>query len=491
MWLTIMRQEWKILVADRTAWFVIGVFALTIGYAALNGARHLRQHRQGLDRFLAAQEAHTDKLQKRASAMERYLTSGNAVANLPRYERYEYDFGPLDARYASAINVLSASCPPPALASISIGLSDLYPVAHTVSWWNTELVSTAEPTESPLKLLTGNFDMAFVILYLFPLFILALCFNLIAAEKEGGNLNMLLAQGITLRTLLAGKLVSRVLLILVPVLVFTALGALLSGITINSIATATRLLGWMLIAVIYGAFWFGLAVLVNGFGKSAAVNAMILVVCWLALVLLIPTVASRLATTLHPVPSRAEFIDAKREIPLAVEQMDQEILKQRFFRDHPEFASDGPYTDWGRYGIMTVAKEEEVGRRLEDTRRRFDEQLAKQERIVNTLGYVSPSILAQRALYDFAGTGAARHQNYLSQANRYNLKWKTHFWPAMFTGAPFSAAEYDRIPRFEYTEESLSVVIRRAITPMTALLVLASVLGALGIRAYRRYPIVG
>lgn len=491
MWLTIVQHEWKNLIADRTAWFVIGTFALTIGYAALNGAMHVHRHRLGIDRFLAAQQAHTDQLQKRARSMEHYLASGNAIASLARYERYEYDFGPRDARYVSAVNPLSAICPPPPLASLSIGLSDLYPVAHTVSWWNTELVSAAEPTESPLKLLIGNFDLAFVILYLFPLFILALCFNLIAAEKEGGNLGMLLAQGITLRTLLAGKVVSRALLIFVPVLVFTAVGALLGGVDTNSISTATRLLGWMWVAVLYGAFWFGLAVLVNGFGKTAAVNAMILVVCWLTLVLLIPTTVTRIATTFHPVPSRAEFINAKREIPLAVEQMDQEVLKQQFFRDHPEFAAAGPYTDWGQYGIVNVAKEEEVAQRFQETSRRFDEQLAKQERTVNLLGYLSPSILAQRALYDFAGASAARLQNYLSQASRYNRQWKIHFWPAMFTGRTFSATDYDTIPRFEYQEEALSRVIRRAVPPMMALFIFASVLVVLGIRTYRRYPIVG
>jgi ABC-2 type transport system permease protein len=491
VWRRVMRHEWRHLVADRTAVIVFTAFALTIGYALLNGATQVRRQESGARRFLAAQEANTLRLQERARAMESYLAAGGTVENLPRYERYEHDFGPLDARYAAAHNPLSAVSPPPPLAALTVGLSDLYPAAHTVSWWDTETVSAAEPTESPLKLLTGSFDLAFVMLYLFPLFILALCFNLIAAEKEGGTLGMLLAQPITLRTLLAGKVLARAPLIFVPVVFFTAAGTLLSGIEVGMAATAWRLLGWAAVVALYGAFWFGLAVLVNGLGRTAATNAMTLLVCWLAFVVLLPTAVTLLATTLHPAPSRAEFVNAKRELPFEVEGMDEGLLREQFFRDHPEFSRDWQYTDWGLYGIANVAKEEEVERRLQATRRRFDEQLSRQEGVVNALGHLSPAILAQRALYDFAGAGADRRRHYLSQAKAYNREWKAHFWPAMFKGTPFSAADYDRLPRFEYREEPAGVAARRAFGPLLTLFVFASVSGALGVRAYRRYPVVG
>jgi ABC-2 type transport system permease protein len=485
-----MRHELRSLVADRSVWLVIAVFALTIGYAVFNGATLARRQHRGAQRFLHAQESKTRRFQERAGAMENYINSGHAVADLPRHERYEYDFGPLDPRYASAANPFSAVLPPPPLAPLTVGLSDLFPVAHTVSWWNLEMVSAAEQTESPLKLLTGNFDLAFVMLYLLPLFILALCFNLFASEKESGTLSLLLSQPINLYTLLAGKIIARALLIFLPVSAFTVAGCLLSGLDLGNSEAPVRLLGWMFVIALYGAFWFGLAVAVNGIGKSAASNAMTLIVCWLALLVVVPTAANLLATALYAVPSRAEFIDANREIPIAVEEIDDAQLRAQFFKDHPEFPADGAYSDWGRTAIVNVAKQEEGAQKLRAIRRRFDGQLSKQQALVSACGFLSPAILAQAALYDIAGAGTARYRHYLSQADAYNREWKANFWPAMFTGKIFSSADYDRIPRFSYQEERLSDVARRAAAPLFALLVMFSVIVTLGIRAYRRYPIV-
>jgi hypothetical protein len=124
VWRKVMGYEWRNLVADHTVWLVIAVFALTIGYAVLNGATLARQQQRGAQRFLRAQEAKTSQFQERAGVMENYLNSAHALADLPRYERYEYVFGPLDPRYASAANPLSAVLPPPPMAPLTMGVSD-------------------------------------------------------------------------------------------------------------------------------------------------------------------------------------------------------------------------------------------------------------------------------------------------------------------------------------------------------------------------------
>jgi ABC-2 type transport system permease protein len=168
--------------------------------------------------------------------------------------------------------------------------------------------------------------------------------------------------------------------------------------------------------------------------------------------------------------------------------MDERLLREQFFKDHPEFPPDGGYSDWGRYAIVNAAQEEEVARRLEVTRRRYDEQMAKQQALVDALGFLSPVTLAQGALYEIAGVGASRYRHYRAQADEYNRKWKAHFWPRMFTGDAFTSSDYDRIPRFSYSEEPLRDVVKRVALPITILAILSLALGWFGLRAYRRYP---
>ena len=62
---------------------------------------------------------------------------------------------------------------------------------------------------SPRKLLVGHFDLLFVMVYGYPLLIIALTYNLLATEREEGTLALVLAQPIRLRTLVAAKIALR------------------------------------------------------------------------------------------------------------------------------------------------------------------------------------------------------------------------------------------------------------------------------------------
>jgi ABC-2 type transport system permease protein len=79
--------------------------------------------------------------------------------------------------------------PPSPLAVLSVGRSDLDTLAYRVET-NTPPTPRREQTDYPLRLLMGHLDFAFVVLYLYPLFILALSYNQISFEREGGMLSL-------------------------------------------------------------------------------------------------------------------------------------------------------------------------------------------------------------------------------------------------------------------------------------------------------------
>jgi ABC-2 type transport system permease protein len=87
--------------------------------------------------------------------------------------------------------------------------------------------------------------------------------------------------------------VLRAIVIFSPALLFSLLGFFLSG----GRASLAQLLLWVTVVVAYGAFWFALAIAVNALGKNAATNAVMLAACWLAFVVVIPSVINLLATT--------------------------------------------------------------------------------------------------------------------------------------------------------------------------------------------------
>ena len=127
-----------------------------IGYAVVNGVRWVNFQRAAL-RAEAEQVARYERI----TARERLERAGKPVTGFgdPRNPTmFGSRFGP---RYA----VL----PPAALAPLSVGQSDLLPFYFKVSTDARETVVAATEIENPHRLLVGRFDLAFVLVFLYPL----------------------------------------------------------------------------------------------------------------------------------------------------------------------------------------------------------------------------------------------------------------------------------------------------------------------------------
>jgi len=84
----------------------------------------------------------------------------------------------------------------------------------------------------------------------------------------------------------------------------------------------------------------------------------------------------------------------------------------------------------------------------------------------------------------------ARRQDFFRQVESFQRSWNQFFWPRLFRDAVFTSADYDRIPRFAYTENPLGHIVSRTMTSIIALALAPIALGWLGLRAYLRYPVV-
>jgi cell division protein FtsW (lipid II flippase) len=92
--------------------------------------------------------------------------------------------------------------------------------------WRQPSIAAATDPENPHRLLIGRFDAAFVVVFLVPLFIIALTYSLIAGERERGTLALLLAQPVTLPALITAKLAPRVIIVVALLALIAVLFAL-------------------------------------------------------------------------------------------------------------------------------------------------------------------------------------------------------------------------------------------------------------------------
>jgi ABC-2 type transport system permease protein len=469
---TLIRHEWRSLAADGSTWIAVTLFAAAIGYGAFNGVRWSAFQR---DAIAKAQEEETERHGKHEAEILR-ITRERATVSAGSDPRNPDAVGrSLGARYAIL--------PPTPLSPLAVGQSDLLPYYIKVTTDARETVLAATEIENPQRLLTGRFDLAFVLIYLYPLLILALTYNLLSAEKEQGTLVLALSQPVSVRRLIAAKVALRFAVFVAALILTTVLAMALGGIHLAGLSVSSRFLMWAAAVTLYGLFWFTTAIAVTAFGKSSATNAMFLAGTWLVLVVLVPSLLSMAALTMYPVPSRVEMIQAMRVASDDANTEGSKLLS-RYYEDHPELATGDAQQAMNDFNLVRVAVSAEVERQVRPVLNRYAEQLAKQQQIVEQARFFSPAILLQDALNDVAGTSAARHGEFIKQVEVYHEQWREYFVRLMFQKARLE--NYSDLPRFEFREEATGDVARRVAVSLAGLALPIVFLGAL---AFVRLPL--
>jgi ABC-2 type transport system permease protein len=476
----IMRHEWRSLNADRTLWVLAGLLALLIGYGVYNGARWVEF------RHNAVQEAQVDE-------RDRYRRHQAAIPEIEAGRKEVSSW--LDPRFPSvasySVGTRYAVMPPGPLAALSVGQSDLYPYYFRVSRLGKETFVNNDEIENPTILLAGRFDLAFVIVYLFPLLILAVSYNLLSAEREQGTLAMAMSQPVALRSFVLGKVGLRALVVLLIAAVCSLLGFLVAGISFWEDGALWRLGFWIAIVAAYGAFWFGLALLINAVGKSSATNAMMLFALWLVFVLIVPSIFNLVVTSVYPVPSRVEMIQATRRASAEATARGSELLS-RYYEDHPELAPANAL-DPNEFFNRTLAVQEETDRLRRPVMEHFDRQVAGQQSLVNRFRFISPAIVVQTALNDLAGTDPARYQHFHTLVDGFHQRWRDYFIPRIRQQEKIklTPADYDNFPTFAFREEASRPVVGRTFAGLLGLIMPAGVVAGVGLFRLRRYEVAG
>jgi ABC-2 type transport system permease protein len=474
MLIRILHHEWKNLLADRTLWVLTGLFAVVTFYGVYNGARWASFQRETIAQALQEES-------ERLRGHREFVASGAEPPTPWRDPRSPYSVGgSMGRRYAYL--------PPSPLAPLAVGQSDLYPYYFQVSTGSKQSFLNNYELENPENLLAGRFDLAFAIVYLFPLLILALSYNVLSAEKEQGTLAMVLSQPVSLRTLAFGKIALRAVIVLALGLGLATAAYLASGSAV--FASLGPLLLWTSVVAAYCLLWFSVAVAVNAFGRSSAANAMILAGIWLVLVVIVPASVNLFVTGAYPVPSRVELVQAIREATNDANARAAQVMS-RYFLDHPEMVPQGEAPDPNDYQTRSYAIREDVERAMAPVLARYDEQLLAQQAQVDRLKYLSPSIVAQEALNDIAGTGLARYKHFLGLVDRFHQEWRDYFVPKVFARRSLTASDYEAFPAFQFGEESGAAVRGRVSAGLAGLVVPLILVFAAGMGGLRRYPVTG
>jgi len=137
-----------------------------------------------------------------------------------------------------------------------------------------------------------------------PIIGIALGFDAINSERTSGNLSRLLAQPIYRDSLINGKFLAGLtmiaILIVSVVVIVAGLGLRLIGVPPEA-EEILRLFIFVVVSILYGAFWMSLAVLFSVLFRKTSTSALASIAVWMFLFLFMGIIANLIAGAVFPV----------------------------------------------------------------------------------------------------------------------------------------------------------------------------------------------
>ncbi|RVU46316.1 ABC transporter permease [Rubrivivax rivuli] len=355
-----------------------------------------------------------------------------------------------------------------------------------------------EVRQSSLLLRFGQLTPAFVLQVLAPLLLVFIGHAAVAREREAGTLRVLLAQGLSARTLVAGKalaLGSVAALMLLPATLALAAMVAFGG------APALPALGLALGYAVALALWVLVVVAVSALCRRGRDALLVLLALWVAVVVAVPRAASELASTQAPLPTRVETdITISRELAALADAHNAGDVRHAAFRQRTlaqygvSRIEDLPLN---YKGLVAMESERQTSELFV---RHGNESFARQEAQqawVDRFAVLSPVLALRRLSMVLAGTDLQAYRRFMegAEAHRYQMVQALNRLQAeQMTLATDRSSRDDRISRvhwqgiagFEHRPEATGSKLLRAWPAAAALLVWLLGLGGLLLWAARR-----
>jgi ABC-2 type transport system permease protein len=312
------------------------------------------------------------------------------------------------------------------LTGLAISQRDINSSLQTITIRGLEGQKYDADLRNPFLLFIGNFDFSFVILYLFPLVIIVLLFNLFSEEYETGTWMFVKSQTSRPVKILLVKLSIPLCFLIVVYLSLIVMAYFILNIPLN-----TLFISFVVSNLFYLLFWFSLSLFIISFFRSSYFNSIALLSTWLLLTIVIPASINNYVSQKYPVPESLDTMIKQRDGYHKKWDIPKENTLNIFFMEYPSF-KDYSWKkegfDWMWYYAMQHAGDMES----RGDSKEFVNKLKARERTTVFFSYFFPTLYNQLMNTNLAGSDLSRHLNYLESMTNYHEVKRLYFYPKIF-----------------------------------------------------------
>ncbi len=339
----------------------------------------------------------------------------------------------------------------------------------------------------------GTLSINFILLYLFPLLIILIGYNTFSKELEYNTLTLLKSQGVSPVKLALGKWLAT----FIPISVLTTIVFLFVGIVL-SVMTDLMFFNWASLFTLYLTYSIyyiiitTITVLFSIWSKSSGVSLVCSLIVWIVFSFITPKIATNVANTNYPYPSKLEFntlieedkkngLDGHNPWNKAAKELEQQTLKKYGV----DSISQLPFN---YAGYRMQKGEEHEAKIYEKHYKNLNKIALDQNGIYRKLSFLSPFLPVRFLSMDIANTSDNLHWKFTQEAEsyriiqqqflNYDIKDNSKYGER---GYKMSKEKFKQLPKFNFIPPILTEIIKENRQNILYLLIwlVASFLGLL------------
>lgn len=312
-------------------------------------------------------------------------------------------------------------------AAFSNGQSDINPYLISVTMLGLEGQIYDTDIANPSSLLMGNIDLGFVFIFLFPLVIIALCYNILSSQQENGIWILLRSQTSNPFLVILKKLLVRVVIIFTVAALLMVVALFYLNLNLDLIFFSVS--GFILL---YLTFWFSAVFFIISLGKNSNFNASSLIGLWVMLAIVVPASLNLYLSAKYPVPEALKHVMDQRQGYHEKWDLPKNVTMDPFFKHYPQlkqFAFDEKKTfSWFWYYGMQQMGDDQAS----ESRKALEQKLEDRQKYASVAALFFPTVQAQLSVDALSGTDLQSHLDFQNFVREYHEKVRLHFYPYIF-----------------------------------------------------------
>jgi ABC-type transport system involved in multi-copper enzyme maturation permease subunit len=321
-------------------------------------------------------------------------------------------------------------------------------------------------------------DYAFVVRIILSLMVIFLIYDAVSGEKSRGTLRLIHSNPIPRHTLLLGKFIGGLTVVLLALLIATIVSLLILIFSRSAMLGGSewiRIAGMVAISALYLTCFFTIGLFVSVAVERPSIALTVLLQLWVFLNIIYPNLAVIVAETVYKLPGEEKINQEK----LAVMQGYMgELTKTREEFSKAVMSGQNVPLELRTKNIQLTSLKADKEFQVD---REFGEKLSGQEATAQMIAAISPAALYDQAMCRFARTGTENLGRFMDGVY---MHWQKHVEITLHNTEHPEDWGKTKLPAFAFSTESSAESLSGTLGPVVILIIISMIFFML---AYTRF----